>query len=101
MGISMSSRLTIGQGLFQKNYYRPIDFIRKKIWNKKEIDPYYVQNILLFVKDDSSIFQSSTAQIVLSRGESAIDGSPEVMERICRLEECPDEEAYPDTFQLL
>lgn len=38
--------------LFKQKDYVPIDCIRRKIWNSKEVGMWYAQNILLFVKKD-------------------------------------------------
>ncbi len=38
--------------LFAQKGYVPIDCIRKKIWNNKDVSSWYAQNILLFVKKD-------------------------------------------------
>jgi predicted O-linked N-acetylglucosamine transferase (SPINDLY family) len=34
---------------FQKNEYAVIDSLRKKIWNDENVEPWYAQNLLLFV----------------------------------------------------
>ena len=38
---------------FMQKDYRPIDFIRKKIWNDNRVAWWYSQNILLFVKREN------------------------------------------------
>ncbi len=38
---------------FQRNKYLVIDCLRKEIWNKKNVAPWYAQNILIFVQQDS------------------------------------------------
>ncbi len=38
--------------LFKQKDYVPVDCIRKKIWNNKEVGMWYTNNILLFVKKD-------------------------------------------------
>ncbi|WP_445172690.1 glycosyltransferase [Microcoleus sp.] len=37
---------------FQKNGYAVIDGLRKKIWNNDKVEPWYAQNILIFVKQE-------------------------------------------------
>ena len=37
---------------FQKNGYAVIDCLRKKIWNNDKVEPWYAQNILIFVKQE-------------------------------------------------
>ena len=37
---------------FQKNGYAVIDCLRKKIWNNDKVEPWYAQNILMFVKQE-------------------------------------------------
>jgi SAM-dependent methyltransferase len=36
--------------LFQERGYLAIDCLRKKIWNNENVEPWYAQNILVFVK---------------------------------------------------
>jgi SAM-dependent methyltransferase len=38
--------------LFQERDYLAIDCLRKKIWNNKNVEPWYAQNILVFVRRD-------------------------------------------------
>jgi len=38
---------------FKNNNFLPVDFLRNKLWAKKEIDWWYKQNIILFVKKDA------------------------------------------------
>jgi hypothetical protein len=38
--------------LFQERNYLVIDCLRKRIWNNANVDPWYAQNILLFVRHD-------------------------------------------------
>ncbi|XGV98057.1 MAG: methyltransferase domain-containing protein [Leptolyngbya sp. BL-A-14] len=38
--------------LFQQYNYVPIDCLRYRLWGKEKIEPWYVQNSLLFVKSD-------------------------------------------------
>ncbi len=38
--------------LFKKQRYVPLDLIRKKIWDDADIQPYYRQNTLLYVKEE-------------------------------------------------
>jgi hypothetical protein len=40
------------QDLFEKHGYRMLDLIRKEIWSKPEVQFWYRQNILLFVRED-------------------------------------------------
>jgi hypothetical protein len=40
------------QDLFAKHGYRMLDLIRKEIWSKPEVQFWYRQNILLFVRED-------------------------------------------------
>jgi hypothetical protein len=37
---------------FQAQGFVAIDFFRKKLWNNPDIDPYYAQNLLLFVRQE-------------------------------------------------
>lgn len=37
---------------FNKRNYIAIDCIRSKIWNNSNVEPFYAQNIFLFVKED-------------------------------------------------
>ncbi|MEG4177126.1 MULTISPECIES: glycosyltransferase [unclassified Microcoleus] len=37
---------------FHKNGYAVIDCLRKKIWNNDKVEPWYAQNILIFVKQE-------------------------------------------------
>ncbi|MEG4851629.1 glycosyltransferase [Microcoleus sp. B5-D4] len=37
---------------FQKKGYAVIDCLRKKIWNNEKVEPWYAQNILIFVKQE-------------------------------------------------
>lgn len=37
---------------FQKNGFVVIDCLRKKIWNNDKVEPWYAQNILVFVKQE-------------------------------------------------
>lgn len=37
---------------FQKKGYAVIDCLRKKIWNNDKVEPWYAQNILIFVKQE-------------------------------------------------
>ncbi|XZN91134.1 MAG: glycosyltransferase [Microcoleus sp.] len=37
---------------FQKNGFVVIDCLRKKIWNNEKVEPWYAQNILVFVKQE-------------------------------------------------
>ncbi|MEG4838547.1 glycosyltransferase [Microcoleus sp. B9-D4] len=37
---------------FQQNGYAVIDCLRKKIWNNEKVEPWYAQNILIFVKQE-------------------------------------------------
>jgi SAM-dependent methyltransferase len=43
--------------LFSALGYYPVDDIRKLIWNQSDIDAHYRQNIMLFVKKDSQMYQ--------------------------------------------
>lgn len=36
--------------LFREHEYLPVDFIRRQIWQNEEVEPWYVQNTLLFVR---------------------------------------------------
>lgn len=38
--------------LFQERDYLAIDCLRKKIWNNEHVEPWYAQNILVFVRRD-------------------------------------------------
>ncbi len=38
--------------LFQERDYLAIDCLRKKIWNNENVEPWYAQNILVFVRRD-------------------------------------------------
>ena len=38
--------------MFRAEGFRPLDVIRKAVWNDEEIPFWYRQNILLFVKED-------------------------------------------------
>jgi peptidoglycan/xylan/chitin deacetylase (PgdA/CDA1 family)/2-polyprenyl-3-methyl-5-hydroxy-6-metoxy-1,4-benzoquinol methylase len=38
--------------LFQERGYLVIDCLRRKIWNNENVEPWYAQNILLFVRHD-------------------------------------------------
>jgi SAM-dependent methyltransferase len=38
--------------LFKDRGYIALDIFRKKLWNNKEISPWYAQNILLFINED-------------------------------------------------
>ncbi|GET42079.1 glycosyltransferase [Microseira wollei] len=38
--------------LFQKNGYAVVDVLRKKIWSNEKVEPWYAQNIFIFVKQD-------------------------------------------------
>ncbi|MEG4226423.1 glycosyltransferase [Microcoleus sp. N9_B2] len=37
---------------FQQNGFVVIDCLRKKIWNNEKVEPWYAQNILIFVKEE-------------------------------------------------
>lgn len=37
---------------FQRNNYTVIDCLRNRLWNNENVDPWYAQNILLFVRND-------------------------------------------------
>ncbi|MEG4391938.1 glycosyltransferase [Microcoleus sp. BROC3] len=37
---------------FQQNGFAVIDCLRKKIWNNEKVEPWYAQNILIFVKQE-------------------------------------------------
>ncbi|MBE9119553.1 glycosyltransferase [Tychonema sp. LEGE 07199] len=37
---------------FQQNGFAVIDCLRKKIWNNEKVEPWYAQNILVFVKEE-------------------------------------------------
>ncbi|MBO9484009.1 methyltransferase domain-containing protein [Salinisphaera sp. G21_0] len=37
---------------FQKNGYKPIDFIRPKVWHDPEISFWYKQNTILYIKEE-------------------------------------------------
>ncbi|MEG4067957.1 glycosyltransferase [Microcoleus sp. Pol11C2] len=37
---------------FQQNGFAVIDCLRKKIWNNEKVEPWYAQNILIFVKEE-------------------------------------------------
>jgi peptidoglycan/xylan/chitin deacetylase (PgdA/CDA1 family)/SAM-dependent methyltransferase len=38
---------------FQKRGYQVIDCLRKRLWANRNVDPWYAQNILIFVRQDS------------------------------------------------
>lgn len=38
--------------LFQANGFRPLDFVRPRIWNEDEIPFYYRQNIIIYARSD-------------------------------------------------
>lgn len=38
--------------LFKKQGYVVIDCLREKLWDNKKVEPYYAQNIFIFVKQD-------------------------------------------------
>src|ERR1700732_587770 len=38
--------------LFAGQGYKVVDCIRKQVWSNQDVDPYYAQNILLFVRED-------------------------------------------------
>ena len=42
--------------LFSDKNYEAFDFLRDKIWDNINIEPWYIQNILLFVKRDNKEF---------------------------------------------
>jgi len=44
--------------LFEENGYQVYDVVRPKIWGDKEIDCWYRQNILLFIKKDAAVHSS-------------------------------------------
>jgi SAM-dependent methyltransferase len=58
--------------LFQKCNYTVVDCIRRKIWNNKQIDTYYVQNMLLFVRKDSSILHKVPQLRLYASGETQL-----------------------------
>jgi hypothetical protein len=37
---------------FQKRGYKPIDCIRKKIWNNKDVALWYAQNMIMYARED-------------------------------------------------
>ncbi|MEG4043375.1 glycosyltransferase [Microcoleus sp. Pol17_C1] len=37
---------------FEQNGFAVIDCLRKKIWNNEKVEPWYAQNILIFVKEE-------------------------------------------------
>lgn len=37
---------------FKKNNYLVIDYLRKTVWDNENVEPYYAQNIFIFVKHD-------------------------------------------------
>lgn len=45
--------------LFQERGYLAIDCLRRKIWNNENVEPWYAQNILLFVRHDCIGFHPS------------------------------------------
>jgi cyclopropane fatty-acyl-phospholipid synthase-like methyltransferase len=53
--------------LFESNGFYPIDVVRKQIWDDKEIDFWYRQNILIFarhsIKNDNLIFNKNQSSI--------------------------------------
>lgn len=38
--------------LFKKHNYLPIDFLRKQLWQNEDVEFWYAQNLLLFVRED-------------------------------------------------
>ncbi len=41
-------------GLFSRRGYVALDFVRRIVWNDKQIPPWYRQNVLLFVKEEEA-----------------------------------------------
>jgi SAM-dependent methyltransferase len=37
---------------FRANAFHPVDCIRRRVWNSDKVDYWYIQNTLLFVRDD-------------------------------------------------
>jgi len=37
---------------FRKRGYQVIDYLRRKIWDNQKVEPWYAQNILIFIKQD-------------------------------------------------
>lgn len=38
--------------LFKKHNYLPVDFLRKQLWQNQDVEFWYAQNLLLFVRED-------------------------------------------------
>ena len=53
---------------FRRRGYLPVDCIRRKVWSDPEVEPWYAQNTLVFVKED---FLASCPALVKARAETA------------------------------
>jgi cyclopropane fatty-acyl-phospholipid synthase-like methyltransferase len=57
--------------LFRKNGYLPIDCIRKKIWNNKNVEYYYAQNIIIYAKKDA-IYRNEKLRGEFEKGDCEV-----------------------------
>ena len=55
--------------LFAKRGYRAVDCLRPRIWNDKNVEPYYCQNAILYVREDKLADYPVLAAAVLALGE--------------------------------
>jgi hypothetical protein len=56
--------------IFKENGYTAIDFLRKRVWDEKNIDVVYRQNLILFVKNEK------ITSIKVPEGDFCIDYPP-------------------------
>lgn len=54
--------------LFAERGYRTVDCLRQRIWNNERVEPYYKQNMLVFVADDRLSDHAALAAEALPAG---------------------------------
>jgi SAM-dependent methyltransferase len=55
--------------LFEARGYRAVDCVRPKIWNDENVEPYYCQNIVLYVRAERLLDYPALAAAALAPGE--------------------------------
>ncbi len=58
--------------LFAKQGFRAVDCVRPRIWNDENVEPYYCQNTILYVREDRLPDYPQLAASVLEPGESPL-----------------------------
>lgn len=59
--------------LFREKGYVPLDVVRRKVWDNENVEWWYAQNVLLFVKTDSLVNNPSLLQALALTNASQLD----------------------------